>query len=104
MMKTSDTILNEQDQAFIHRIAKKIHSSVFTTPAIFFLEMTKPLALLGSHFFIFLGPVINSMIQSDNYYRAVQVFEEPKNIELLLNEIEFIELNDTKLKGLKNEG
>jgi hypothetical protein len=44
------------------------------------------------------------MIQSDNYYRAVQVFEEPKNIELLLNEIEFIELNDTKLKGLKNEG
>lgn len=104
MMKTSDTILNEQDQAFIHRIAKKIHSSGFTTPAIFFLEMTKPLALLGSHFFIFLGPVINSMIQSDNYYRAVQVFEEPKNIELLLNQIEFIELNDTKLKGLKNEG
>ena len=104
MLNTSDTTLNEQDQEFVHRIAKKIHKSGFTTPAIFFLEMTKPLALLGSHFFIFLGPVINSMIQSDNYYRAVQVFEEPKNIELLLNEIERIDYNEKKDKGIKYEG
>ena len=104
MLNTSDTTLNEQDQEFVHRIAKKIHKSGFTTPAIFFLEMTKPLALFGSHFFIFLGPVINSIIQSDNYYRAVQVFEEPKNIELLLNEIERIDYNEKKDKGIKYEG
>ena len=104
MLNTSETSLNEQDQAFIHRIAVKIHRSGFMTPAIFFLEMTKPLALLGSHFFIFLGPVINSIIQSDNYYRSVQVFEEPQNIELLLNEIELIEFNERKDKGRTDEG
>ena len=104
MLKISETTLNEQDQAFIHRIAEKIHRSGFVTPAIFFLEMTKPLALIGSHFFIFLGPIINSIIQSDNYYRAVQVFEEPQNIEQLLNEIELIEINEKKEKGIKDEG
>ena len=104
MLKISETTLNEQDQDFIHRIAKKIHRSGFVTPAIFFLEMTKPLALIGSHFFIFLGPIINSIIQSDNYYRAVQVFEEPQNIEQLLNEIELIEINEKKEKGITDEG
>ncbi|MGY8782908.1 MAG: hypothetical protein ACKVHA_05805 [Fidelibacterota bacterium] len=96
--------MNEQDQIFIKRIAKKIHESGFTTPAVFFLEMTKPLALLGSHLFIFLGPVINSIIQSDNYYRSVQVFEEPENIEILLTEIESIEFKSKKNKGVINEG
>tara|TARA_B100001250_G_scaffold145752_1_gene124776 strand:+ start:88 stop:375 length:288 start_codon:yes stop_codon:yes gene_type:complete len=90
--ETLNTI-NKQDQIFIERIAKKIFDSGFTTPAVFFLEMTKPLALLGSHFLIFLGPVINSFIQSDNYYRSVQVFEEPANIEKLLKAIEQLEFN-----------
>jgi hypothetical protein len=83
--------LEDQDILFIKRVAKKIHISGFTTPAIFFLEMAKPLALLGSHFLIFLGPVVNSIIQSESYYRSVQVFENTANIEILLKEIEYLE-------------
>ncbi len=100
----SKTNLKKQDRLFIERIAKKIFTSGFTTPAIFFLEMTKPLALLGSHLLIFLGPVINSIIQSDAYYRSVQVFEEPDNIELLLKEIERLESNSRKKEGAISEG
>lgn len=100
----SKTNLKKQDRLFIERIAKKIFTSGFTTPAIFFLEMTKPLALLGSHLLIFLGPVINSIIQSDAYYRSVQVFEEPDNIELLLKEIERLEWNSRKKEGAISEG
>tara|TARA_B000000475_G_C15694344_1_gene323679 strand:- start:257 stop:559 length:303 start_codon:yes stop_codon:yes gene_type:complete len=96
------THLEEQDKLFIKRIAKKIHDSGFTTPAIFFLEMTKPLALIGSHFLIFLGPIINSIIQSDTYYRSVQVFEDPNNIEILLEEVEALELKSRK--GAISEG
>ena len=51
--------LSENDKAFITRLAKRIQSSGFVTPAIFFLEMTKPLALLGSHAMVFFGPIIN---------------------------------------------
>ena len=47
--------LREQDRAFLQRLAEKIHKSGFVTPAVFFLEMTKPLALLGSHALVFLA-------------------------------------------------
>ena len=105
-MKFSNTktnSLDKQDKLFIERIAKKIYDSGFTTPAIFFLEMTKPLALLGSHFLIFLGPVVNSFIQSDNYYRSAQVFEESANIEYLLKKIEQLEFNSKNSTGVINE-
>ena len=85
--------LREQDSAFLQRLAEKIHKSGFVTPAVFFLEMTKPLALLGSHALVFFGPVLNTFIQSENYYRTVQVFEESANIELLLQMIEALEAN-----------
>ena len=83
--------LEEQDRQFLERIAKKIHDSGFVTPAVFFLEMTKPLSLLGSHALVFFGPIINAFIQSENYYRSVQVFEESANVELLLQMIESLE-------------
>tara|TARA_B100001094_G_scaffold167121_1_gene161735 strand:+ start:227 stop:547 length:321 start_codon:yes stop_codon:yes gene_type:complete len=105
-MKTLETIshsISKEDELFIERVAEKIFKSGFVTPAIFFLEMTKPLALLGSHFLIFLGPVINAFIQSDKYYRSAQVFEEPKNIEKLLQVIEKLEFDSKKLKGVPSE-
>ena len=85
--------LREQDIAFLQRLAEKIHRSGFVTPAVFFLEMTKPLALLGSHALVFFGPFLNAFIQSENYYRTVQVFEESANIELLLQMIEALEID-----------
>ena len=62
--------------------------------SVFFLEMTKPLSLLGSHFLVFFGPIINSFIQAENYYRTVQVFEEPKNVEILLEMIEELDRDE----------
>ena len=84
----------EADKRFIRSIAERIHRSGFITPAVFFLEMSKPLSLLGSHFLVFFGPIINAFIRSENYYRTVQVFEEPKNVELLLRMIEEIDKNE----------
>ena len=91
---SSELVLAEDDKQFLEKIAKKIHQHGMVTPAVFFLEMTKPLALLGSHFLVFFGPIINSFIQAENYYRTVQVFEEPKNVEILLKLIERLDKND----------
>ena len=102
-LETKPESISKEDNLFIERVAQKIYKSGFVTPAVFFLEMTKPLALLGSHFLIFLGPVVNAFIQSDKYYRSAQVFEEPKNIERLLQAIEILELNSNKLNGVSNE-
>ena len=92
--ESSELLLAEDDKRFLEKIAKKIHQHGMVTPAVFFLEMTKPLALLGSHFLVFFGPIINSFIQSENYYRSVQVFEEPKNVEILLETIERLDKNE----------
>jgi hypothetical protein len=92
--ESSELLLAEDDKRFLEKIAKKIHQHGMVTPAVFFLEMTKPLALLGSHFLVFFGPIINSFIQSENYYRSVQVFEEPKNVEILLKLIERLDKNE----------
>ena len=92
--ESSELLLAEDDKRFLEKIAKKIHQHGMVTPAVFFLEMTKPLALLGSHFLVFFGPIINSFLQAENYYRTVQVFEEPKNVEILLKLIERLDKNE----------
>jgi len=83
--------LSVEDLAFIARIAKKVFDSGFVTPAVFALEMVKPLALLGSHAMIFFGPVVGAFIQADGYYRAAELLEETSNVELLIAGIEQLE-------------
>ena len=91
--------LSELDKQFVTRLAKRIQKSGFVMPAIFFLEMTKPLALLGSHAMVFFGPIVNSFIKADGYYRAAELFEEPDTVEFLLNEIERLDKEDSVTEG-----
>jgi hypothetical protein len=80
--------LNNQDRAFIQRVAMRIHKTGLVTPAVFFLEMTKPLSLIGSHAMVFFGPIVNAFINAEGYYRAAELLEDPGNVEFLIQEIE----------------
>lgn len=84
--------LPAEDLAFIERISKRIYDTGFITPAIFALEMVKPLALLGSHTMIFFGPIISAFIKADGYYKAAELSEEPSNVELLISRLEQLEI------------
>lgn len=95
--------LSNSDQEFITRLAKRIQKSGFVTPAVLFLEMTKPLALLGSHAMVFFGPIVNSFIRADGYYHAAELFEEPDTVEFLLCEIERLDKEDSKMEGEPSE-
>lgn len=79
------------EKEFIRNIAVRIHESGFITPAVFFLELSKPLSLIGSHAMIFFGPIINAFINTEGYYKAAEIFEKPENVELLIEEIENFE-------------
>jgi hypothetical protein len=83
--------LSAEDQAFIDRLARRIFDTGFVTAAVFALEMVKPLALLGSHTMIFFGPIVSAFIRADGYYRAAELFEEPRNVELLIRTLEQLE-------------
>ena len=79
------------EKEFIRNIASRIHQSGFITPAVFFLELTKPLSLIGSHAMIFFGPIINAFINTEGYYKAAEIFEKTENVEILIQEIEKLE-------------
>ncbi len=96
--------LSEKDKQFVTRLAKRIQQSGFVTPTIFFLEMIRPITLLGSHAMVFFGPIINSFIRADGYYRAAELFEEPDTMEFLLSEIERLDKLDSEMKGEASEG
>lgn len=96
-LKTNlETSFSRDDRKFITRIAAKIQNSGFITPAVFFLEMGRPLALLGSHAMVFFGPIVNAFIKTDGYYRAAELFENPESVEFLLNEIERLDKISTQ--------
>lgn len=91
-----------KDREFITRIAKKIYDTGLVTPAVFFLEMSKPLTLLGSHAMVFFGPIVNAFVRTDGYYRAAEIFETPENFEFLISEIERLE-QDNSNRGDESE-
>lgn len=88
----SNEVLSDNDIDFIHRIAKKIHTSGLVTPCMFFLEMIRPFSSLGSHALVFMGPLITGFIQSDGYYRAAELLNNKNTLAILLDEIERLEL------------
>ena len=89
--KNKQSELAIQDREAISRIAKKIINRGFVTPTVFFLELMKPLSLLGSHALVFFGPILTAFIRQDKYYRATELLEDPKNVEFLISEIERID-------------
>ena len=102
--KNKNSELGTQEKEAITRIAQKIIDKGFVTPAVFFLELMKPLSLLGSHALVFFGPIITAFVRQDKFYRATELLEDPKNVEFLISEIERIdeELNNTKSKEVKS--
>ena len=98
----SNEDLSKNDIDFINRLAKKIHSSGFVTPCVLFLEMVRPISSLGSHAMVFLGPIINGLVQSDGYYRAAELLNNKEIIAILLDEIERLEMLDSVYDNRSN--
>ena len=92
----SEETMSNSDIAFIGRLAKKIHTSGFVTPSIFFLEILRPFSSLGSHAMVFMGPIITGFVQADGYYRAAELLNNKTSISILLDEIERLEMLSSK--------
>jgi len=86
--------LKLEDKAFLTNLAEKVRARRMTTPAIFFLEMMKPLNFIGSQAMIFFGPIISAFVKTDGYYKAAEIFENHNSIEFLLQEIERLDKNE----------
>ena len=90
----SSETMSDDDIAFINRLARRIQSSGFVTPSVFFLEMLRPFSSLGSHGMVFIGPIVTGFIQSDGYYKAAELLNNKNTISILLDEIERLDSLD----------
>ena len=86
--------LNIEDKDFLTKLAKEVQSRRLTTPAIFFLEMTRPLNFVGSQAMVFFGPIISAFVKTDGYYKAAEIFENHHSVEFLIQEIERLDRNE----------
>ena len=55
--------LTIDDKNFLTKIVKKIIELKLVTPAIFFLEMAKPLNFIGSQTMVFFGPIVSAFVK-----------------------------------------
>ena len=86
--------LKLEDKAFLTKLAEEVKARRMTTPAIFFLEMMRPLNFVGSQAMIFFGPIISAFVKTDGYYRAAQLFESSISVEFLISELERLGKNE----------
>jgi len=83
--------LTEHQQELIDMLARKVVERHLAAPAIFFLEISKPLNFLGSQVMVFFEPIIQSLFNVKNYEEYRNLLERRDTIEHLLVSIEAID-------------
>ena len=78
----------ERREEIIGKVAQEIDERNLTTPAIFFLEMGKPLSFLGSQAMIMANPFIQVFFPSRIYRELSVIIEKREYVEMLITEIE----------------
>lgn len=84
------------EKEMIDKIAQKVVDMGMTTPAIFMLEVGKPLNFIGAQTMNFFGPIVESFMKPENnYYQFTEMLEDRETVEKILMRIEELE-NDRK--------
>ena len=78
----------EEERELIDTLARKILEKGLETPAVFFLEVSKPLSFVASQAMIFLGPLVQAVLPWKNYRKTAELFEKRENVERLIQAIE----------------
>lgn len=79
------------DEALLDSVARRVVGMGLGTPAVFFLESSKPLTYVGSQALVFLEPFVKSFLDVPHYGRFVALMEDRQNVERLLTRIEALD-------------
>ncbi len=98
---SSEDIPEEEKSKVLGDVAQDIVERGLTAPAIFFLEVTKPLSFIGSQVLIMANPVVQAIFHSKKYWEISLLLEKRENVEYLIQEIERRN-NESKKRPKKN--
>ena len=86
--KSDGSVPAMSDSELLDAVAKRVVRMGLSTPAVFFLESSKPLSYVGSQALVFLEPFIKSGLSVAYYDRFVALMEDRQNVERLIVRIE----------------
>ncbi|MDP3488435.1 MAG: hypothetical protein Q8S19_11000 [Bacillota bacterium] len=78
----------ERRDEILMAIAKKVEKYNLITPAILFLQMSKPLSFVGSQAVLFGAPIAGAFIDERLIEDFAQVMADRENVEVLLTLLE----------------
>ncbi len=88
-MSTSDfDITPERRDEMIEWTAQQIHKRGLTTPAVFFIEMNRPISYVGSQAVHFFSPFVNAIFDSKLATEVGHLMSDRKNIDRLIDRLE----------------
>ncbi|MBM3238501.1 hypothetical protein FJZ31_19580 [Candidatus Poribacteria bacterium] len=96
-----DDISDEEQRCILEKVAKGLVRRRLTAPAIFFLEVCKPLNFLGSQFLIAIAPFVQSLLPLHDYRKFALIIERDSNVEELITLIE--DFSKKEGKGAKGQ-
>ena len=80
--------LPPEDQAVFDRLARWIVERRLETPALLFLESSRPLSFVGSQAMHFFHPLASVLFTGPDYGRLARLLEDRENLSILLATIE----------------
>jgi hypothetical protein len=92
--------LEPEDRAFLERCARWLGERRLATPAVLFLESTKPLNFVGSQFLFFFEPMVRAVVDGKGYSRFAGLMEDRDNVEEFL---QMIERSDQEIRSREKE-
>ena len=87
-MSDAPAALPPEDQALFDRLARWLVERRLETPALLFLESSRPLSFVGSQAMHFFQPLASVLFATRDYERLARLLEDRDNFEILLATIE----------------
>lgn len=97
------TLTNEERDHWLDRMAQEISRRRLETPAIFALELHRPLAFLGSQALLVAMPFFAGLVGPANVQKFSQLMEDRQNIDRLLDRLEVLAAERTQAATTKQE-
>ena len=88
MIDVDDQIDDVKLENIINIASKKIVERRLECPAIFFLEMNKPLAFIASQGFLVAAPMLGALVGSELVFDISKALRQPGTVEKLILKIE----------------
>ena len=83
--------LTEEQRQVVDRACKEVARRHLTTPALIFLEMSRPLNFIGSQVMHYFQPILSAILDNKGYEQFASFLEHRGSIEHLCRRIEHFE-------------